>query len=165
MSNLSKVTELLSGKATKIWSRQSSLDTCSWLLHCQCWRPIWLTVSPYSACTANPWMFNLPFFLHHHLHFYHSTYQLTGFHETISSPRTEWKQMDKGPRQSLLVWISGGTLSPICFYLGNVLRSKERSQYESLSTILGKRLPLVSLTYPPNCLWVCCFHLNIQCEL
>ena len=60
-----------------------------------------------------------PFFLCSHPHFQHSTYQLTGFHETISSPRTESKQMDRGPRQFPHVWISGGTLSPICFYLVN----------------------------------------------
>lgn len=97
-----------------------------------------------------------------HSHFHHSTYLLTDFHETISSPHTEWKQMDRGPRQFPHVWISGGICSPICFYLGN--GAKE----------WGKKLVMwipqyyfrdKALSFPWFALWVCFFHLNLQCDL
>lgn len=119
LTNSSKVVQLLSGKSTRIWIRRSGLEhSVPNLCTVQCWGPVWLTISPYWACTANPRTFNLPYFFST-AHFHHSTYQVTGFHETISSQHIEWKQMDRGPRWFPHVWISGGTLSPICFYLGN----------------------------------------------
>lgn len=116
--------------------------------HCAGWGPVWLTILPYSTGTANPWTVNLPFFLLHHPHVHHSTYQVTGFHDTISSPRIKWKQMDRGPRQFPHVWISGGTLFPICFYLGNGAKEWGMKPVGILSTTFGMRRFLLFRTHP-----------------
>ena len=132
--------------------------TCSGLLQCQFSGSIWLFHHYFSS--ANLWMFNLHLVLLHYLHFHPSAYLVTDFHETISSPRTEWKQMDKVPRQLPHVWTSDGTLFPICFYLGNVLRSEDVASMNPWVLFWRKD----SISFPWSTLqtaWVCCFHLNL----